>query len=121
MTSSYSWAKPGVKVVCVNDEMTFGILLSGAIYEIREVNNSGYGYYLGALEEEAITLRFVGMQDEYQIYVNRDLELFKGFHIERFRPLVEKKLPSSLTSILTNPKKSVKRDQFDKQKTWEPV
>lgn len=118
---TYEWAKPGVKVVCVNDEMTFGILLAGAIYEIREVSSAGYGYYLDEYQEEAITLRFVGMQDEYQIYVNRDLELFKGFHIERFRPLVETALPASLTSILTNPKKSVKRDQFDKQKTWEPV
>lgn len=115
--SSYSWAKPGVKVVCIEGITDINILeniYKGDICIIKKVIignriEKSSGKSIDDLPQE-VGFTFEGMNNDKYAYM-----------ASFFRPLVETALPASLTSILTNPKKSVKRDQFDKQKTWEPV
>jgi len=118
---TYDWAKPGVKVVCVNDteDMVWNIgkrksgdwyIKLNEIYTIREVViHPAKGYPLIRLNEIRRESMVKGGTFE------------NGWNILRFRPLVEKKLPESLTCLLKNPKSVIIPDQFDYKKQWEPV
>jgi hypothetical protein len=112
---TYDWAKPGVKVVCIDDSNSYRfpnfnyscspiLVVKGMIYEIEYVNPHPDGSI-------CIVLKEVPKREK------RDW----GYNVNRFRPLVTKPLPESLSCLLSNPKSVIVPDKFDYKKTWEPV
>lgn len=112
---NYPWAVVGAKVVCVdgwvnNYKLNVDIKgpSTGEILTIREIVP-----IWGRLDRFAL---------RFEEYKNPKSEFSRGvseqaFWIERFKPLEKKKLPDVLTSLLTNPRKVIMKDQFDKQGT----
>lgn len=98
---TYDWAKPGVKVVCVDAEASFGLLAEDQIYIIRETMIQEVGVFKGVATHNAVILRFNGMKDRYTFSSGNYMT---GFNVRRFKPLVSKDLPASLTNLLKNPK-----------------
>ncbi len=84
----YSWAKPGVKVVCIDASQTdkFGlehVIFEGSVYEIE---------WVGELEGQ-VCVRLVG--------VSRDLSVSTGpvdhpFRLSRFRPFTTKTIEDDM-------------------------
>jgi hypothetical protein len=121
----YDWAKPGVKVVCINTW----------INNMRDDGTSPFKDDVGPVEGQIYSIRDVGIiHPKYPNNVcvrlneiSNKVALFRGekyetsFGIFRFRPLVTKPLPESLTCLLKRPKSVIVPDKFDYKKTWEPV
>ena len=125
---TYEWAKPGVKVVCINDKPgVFSVVghkyssdnsllvVKGEIYTIDSVNVHPDG---------SICIKPKGIKD-------RSCKDW-GYNIERFKPLVSKdskgpaersskKLPDTLTILLEKPQRVIIPDEFDFGKQWERV
>ncbi|QIG69385.1 hypothetical protein EVB79_015 [Rhizobium phage RHph_N3_13] len=96
---TYDWAKPGVKVVCINDGPYGGYCWGkneapkvGQVYTIKAVL-----YFDGVIFHLEEIKRDKEACDEWG---NPDL----GYGAHRFRPLITKSLPASLTNLLKNPK-----------------
>lgn len=104
----YEWARPGVKVVCVIDSDMHDLLKEGSVYEIREVRVvPNQRYYLGKMYSECVTLKLVGFKDRYEFGTGN---FVVGFNIKRFRPLVPKGLPDTLTILLEKPNRLIVPD-----------
>lgn len=98
----YDWAKPGVKVVCVDGKPYLGHPddiwpITGSTYTIREVFLSEY--YVGEVH-----VRLVEIVNTEKSYRGFKAPFEAGFNVRRFKPLVSKSLPASLTNLLKNPK-----------------
>lgn len=98
----YDWAKPGVKVVCINDGPYGGeekycwgkdeAIKVGQVYTIKAVLYfDGVIFHLEEIKRD---------QEACEDWGNPDL----GYAAWRFRPLISKDLPASLTNLLKNPK-----------------
>lgn len=114
---TYEWAKPGVKVVCVIDSDIDGLLQEGKVYEIREVLVTHDNFFLGRQQPESVNVRLVGFKDRYEF----DDANVTSFNIKRFRPLIDKRLPDSLTILLEKPNRLIVPDggKWDVRKTKE--
>lgn len=111
---TYEWAKPGVKVVCVIDSYIHGLLQEGKVYEIREVLTREEVRFLGKTEFKCVTVRLVGFKDVYQF---EEGGMLFSFNIKRFRPLIDKRLPDSLTILLEKPNRLIvpSGDSYDRR------
>ncbi|QIG69843.1 hypothetical protein F67_I3_11_017 [Rhizobium phage RHph_I3_11] len=98
---TYDWAKPGVKVVCVKEIVRLDgykeerLPVVGEVYTIREVLPSIY-------PSSPFAVRLEEIRNPIMMYSNGVSEV--KFGSEKFRPLVSKPLPESLTCLLKNPK-----------------
>lgn len=107
---AYEWAKPGVKVVCVDGTPHKGYAhdiwpITDNVYTIREI------FWFEFRGE--VHMRLVEVVNTPKKY--RDLEGLHeaSFRIGRFRPLVTKKLPDTLTILLEKPNRLIVPDGFD--------
>ncbi|QIG73006.1 hypothetical protein EVB99_015 [Rhizobium phage RHph_N3_19] len=110
----YDWAKPGVKVVCVNafDNISNRPkidITEGQIYTLRDVLfyqtggvNSKGEWIFRTPEELCVRLDEVRVRFTHMGVPFEDVDA--PFCINRFKPLVSKSLPESLTCLLKNPK-----------------
>lgn len=114
---NYPWAVVEAKVVCVET------WIRGP--------GEGYGHEVGPVKDNIYTIEWVGigaygevslrLKELYNPEMAYTLpegkrELWRpSFRASRFKPLEKKKLPDALTSLLTNPRKVIMKDQFDKQ------
>lgn len=119
---TYEWAKPGVKVVCIHDfsikarerstcHLEMYPALNG-IYTIRSVVASIY-------QDSAFALRFQELRNPLIRYSQGLQEIqFSGKY---FRPLIDKRLPDSLTILLEKPNRFIVPDggKWDVRKTKE--
>lgn len=94
------WAKAGQKVICVDDSPTLEngdnipFLKKGETYVISDVLLE-YGIdHIKRSVGEIITLKIKGIQRRYSM---------KGFHINRFRPLITLEDDMKLFEHLKNP------------------
>jgi len=103
-STGYDWAKPGVKVVCINSKQDESwnigckkssnwVIKCGETYTIREVTVCPV--------RGNVQLRLIGIKRDI-ISVKYPVE--NGWHIKRFKPLVTKELPQSITCLLKNPR-----------------
>lgn len=113
---TYEWAKPGVKVVCVE---TWVNNLADTEYELAND--------VGPIEGELYTIRTIGpIHPKYPTDIcvtlseirNKTIrfqgELYETcFGLYRFRPLITKKLPDTLTILLEKPNRLIVPDGFD--------
>lgn len=106
---AYEWAKPGAKVVCVIDTDIRGLLEEGKVYEIRDVISLKHQKYLNKREAESVVLKLTGFMDKYEYEDGRIV----GFNIKRFRPLITKGLPDTLTILLEKLNRLIVPDGFD--------
>ncbi len=112
----YEWAKPGVKVVCINDNIDV-YKVPGFSYELSPILiKRGVIYVIGLIQEHPdgqICVKPLGVPDRSE----RDW----GYNINRFRPLIDKKLPESLTILLEKPNRVILPDggKWDVRKTRE--
>ena len=98
----YDWAKPGVKVVCINDGPCGGS--NGIGWGKNEAPKVGQVYTIKAvLYDDGVIFHLEEIKrdkDSCEDWGNPDL----GYAAYRFKPLVSKSLPASLTNLLRNPK-----------------
>lgn len=113
---SYEWAKPGVKVVCVNanqnTEWNRGCkrsdpdnwqIVEGRTYVIRSA-------FVRHDHRTPLTLRLEGFYRRKVGGDGPDSDLENGYSVYRFRPLIDKRLPDSLTILLEKPNRLIVPD-----------
>lgn len=119
----YEWAKPGVKVVCVNadqdTEWNKGCWRSsadnwqieeGRIYVIRST-------FVRHNRRTPLTLRLEGLYRQKVSGNGPDRDWENGYSVLRFRPLINKHLPDSLTILLEKPNRLIvpSGDSYDRR------
>lgn len=118
MTSStgYDWAKPGVKVVCVDDRSN--------VYCLPSHRYDPEGILV--VKDQIYEIEAMGFHPDGQLCIVPKGVLKRGardwgYNIKRFRPLIEKKLPQSLTCLLKNPKSVILPNEGQRWDTREKV
>lgn len=110
---TYEWAKPGVKVVCVNDYQDTvwnkdcsktpsknWHIIKGHIYTIRST-------FVRTNPTTPLTLRLEGLYRDPVSGTGADKDLENGYSVLRFRPLITKSLPDTLTILLEKPNRMI--------------
>lgn len=118
---TYEWAKPGVKVVCVSTWVNIGPAATNV-----------FKYDRGPIEGQVYTIREIGelhpsypgdIQVRLHEIFNKPQQIFEDpnwetcFNIKRFRPLIDKRLPDSLTILLEKPNRLIvpSGDSYDRR------
>lgn len=113
---AYEWAKPGVKVVCVlaNQDTEWNKdcrrsdpenwqIVEGRTYVIRST-------FVRHDQRTPLTLRLEGLYRREIGGDGPDCDLENGYSVYRFRPLITKPLPDTLTILLEKPNRLILND-----------